>query len=168
MLQGEYVELSEMLLCRERRVARQTELLTNYRLPLISFGLNMPGPVKTNGQIKKLFEYGMTAIETALTKNNMQIVFQEEQHFPTGDAAILVVNAEVVLVKKIMTAIEANDTYGRLFDIDVIDTDGKKLSRPVPRPCLLCHRQAQDCARSRRHSLEQLVQRIAYVIEGLK
>lgn len=24
----------------------------------------------------------MTAIETALTKNNMQIVFQEEQHFP--------------------------------------------------------------------------------------
>lgn len=82
MLQGEYVELPEMLLCRERRAARLRELLVNYWLPLISFCLNIPGPVKTNGQIKKLFEYGMTAIETALTKNNMQIVFQEEQHFP--------------------------------------------------------------------------------------
>jgi holo-ACP synthase len=40
--------------------------------------------------------------------------------------------------------------------MDVINTDGTKLSRPVYRKCLICGKQAQECARSRTHTVKEL------------
>ena len=45
------VTLPEMLDVRERRAARQRELLGQYHAPLISFTMNIPGPVKDSPQI---------------------------------------------------------------------------------------------------------------------
>lgn len=49
---------------------------------------------------------------------------------------------------------------GLIFDMDVLDANGIKFSRPTYRKCLLCDRQAQDCARSRRHSVSELQDKI--------
>ena len=38
----------------------------------------------------------------------------------------------------------------------VINTDCTKLSRPVFRKCLICGKQAQECARSRTHTVKEL------------
>ena len=42
----EEVSLQEMLAAREHRSALQTRLLQQYKKSLISFTLNIPGPVK--------------------------------------------------------------------------------------------------------------------------
>ena len=40
------VSLNQMLLARENRALRQRALLEKYRLPLVSFTMNIAGPVK--------------------------------------------------------------------------------------------------------------------------
>ena len=51
-----HVTLAEMLDARERRIFRQQELLTRYRLPMICFTMNIAGPVKNDPLIRKGFE----------------------------------------------------------------------------------------------------------------
>ena len=43
---GQYVELPKMLDARERRQFVQQKLLNEHQLPLISFTLNIVGPIK--------------------------------------------------------------------------------------------------------------------------
>ena len=48
MLSGIPVELSAMLAARENRARQQDAWLKQYQCPLLSFTLNIPGPVKTS------------------------------------------------------------------------------------------------------------------------
>ena len=50
-MSGEEVTLIQMLDCRERRSHFQKELLKKYHCPVISFCMNIPGPIKTNKSI---------------------------------------------------------------------------------------------------------------------
>ncbi|MBQ9526177.1 MAG: citrate lyase holo-[Fretibacterium sp.] len=40
--------------------------------------------------------------------------------------------------------------------MDVIEADGAKLARPTFRRCMVCGRQAQECARARAHPVSEL------------
>jgi holo-ACP synthase len=68
MLKGTPVALPEMLACREARVRQQQACLQQYKEPLISFCLNMPGPIKTSPELRKAFDCGQTAILSTLRK----------------------------------------------------------------------------------------------------
>ena len=46
-MQGEQVVLTDMLQCRERRAQIQDTFIEQYHCPVISFCMNIPGPVKT-------------------------------------------------------------------------------------------------------------------------
>ena len=63
-----------------------------------------------------------------------------------------------------MTRLEDEDDLGRLLDLDGLTAEGRKLSRPTPRTCLLCSRQAQLCARSRTHTVEELSERVRAIL----
>lgn len=165
MLEGIHVELPQMLAAREKRFCLQQELLQKHHCPLISFCLNIPGPVKTNSKLSALFVAGLQAISDSLAKAQLNPIASHETHASTGDEALLVVDASPALLKELMTKIEESNPLGRLFDIDVLDRDGNKLSRTTPRRCLLCNEQAQACARSRRHSVEELTNYIAEILE---
>ena len=56
--------------------------------------------------------------------------------------------------------IEETHPVGRLFDLDVIDINGQKLSRPSFRKCIICGCQAQECARTRKHSVNEMQSKI--------
>ena len=47
------VQLLQMLEARERRARRQKELLDQFGLPLISFSMNIAGPIKNSPLIRK-------------------------------------------------------------------------------------------------------------------
>jgi holo-ACP synthase len=165
MLVGETVDLEEMLACRERRAAQQQEYLVRFQQPLISFCLNIPGPVKTTPELLRLFTEGREEIFSLLTGRKLSVLVQSESHAGTGDELLLCVKTQdAAVVKSMMTDIEEKHPLGRLFDIDVLDAAGKKLSRPVFRRCLLCNRQAQECARSRRHTVPQMQAKIAAML----
>ncbi|MGN0403908.1 MAG: citrate lyase holo-[acyl-carrier protein] synthase [Bariatricus sp.] len=164
-MQGYEVTLPEMLACRERRALLQQELITKYHCPVISFCMNIPGPVKTTLQIRSAFEHGLQILEAQLKLQNIPVLEAIPIHEVTGDEWIAAVNFPAASIKTLTTQIEESDSFGRLFDIDVIDTTGEKLSRPVYRKCLICGRQAQECASSRRHSVKEMQDKIEEILE---
>lgn len=154
---GNTVNLAHMLARREARYLQQNKFLEAHHSPLISFSMNIPGPVKTNALIRKAFILGRDMLLSQLEKVNAEILERSEIHADTGDELLLSVgNVQPEILKDIAVNIEDASELGRLYDIDVIGTDGQKLSRQTFRKCLICSRQAQDCARSRTHSVSEM------------
>ena len=50
--------------------------------------------------------------------------------------------------------------------MDVIDVNFEKLSRKSFRKCLICEEQAQECGRSRKHSIEELQEKVEEILEN--
>ena len=154
---GNEIILSQMLARREERAAEQKNFLEQFNAPLISFSMNIPGPIKTNEKIRAAFEAGKNLILEALANLNTKINDSIEIHEDTGDELLISVSgARPNELKDASIKIENENKFGRLFDIDVIDTTGEKLSRGTFRKCLICGNQAQECARSRAHSVKEM------------
>lgn len=167
MLNGDTVTLEEMLECRERRAYIQQQFLTKYACVIISFCLNIPGPVKTNPEIRKVFLDGQAQIKQTLKALNRTILDAVTFHEKTGDEWILCLDGDPKLLKQHMTIIEETHPLGRLFDIDVLDANGIKISRTHYRKCLICDLQAQECARMRRHTVAEMQTAITEMISGI-
>ena len=148
------VSLHDILAARENRARQQQALLEEYRLPLICFTMNIAGPVKTSPLIKRGFYEGLALLDRQLPFE--AICFLRTQELPTGCEAIFAVDAPARELKQLCTEIEQTHPLGRLFDMDVIDTDGTKLERETQRGCLVCGAPGRFCAASRAHSVEQL------------
>ncbi len=166
MLNGNHVELPAMLAARENRAQRQAQLRDKFHAPLLSFCLNIPGPVKTTPELRQLFTAAVSEIKKILTGIGVEVLAADEQHADTGDELLLAVDGDAAEMKRRMTDLEETHPLGRLFDIDIIDADGQKLSRPVPRRCLLCQEQAQACASTRRHSVAELTAKIESMLDA--
>lgn len=167
----EEVSLQEMLAARERRCYLQTQLLHQYKKSLISFTLNIPGPVKVLPGVPEAFASGCQRIETLLKDRLVLIQHMETIKEKTGYEAFYSVDANPDFIKELMVSLEDQDRLGRLFDIDVLRPDGSKVSREdmgsAPRTCLLCGQPAHVCSRSRRHSVEELTAEIGKILSGL-
>lgn len=162
------VTIQDMMECREVRAFLQRQYIDDYSVPVISFCMNIPGPVKTNDNILHGFESGKRAILSALSSENITVNATTEFHEKTGDELILSVSAPAELLKNIAIKIEESHPFGRLFDIDVIDVDGQKLSRNTFRKCIICDRQAQECARSRRHTVDEMFAKINEMLSSIE
>lgn len=155
-MEGKKVTVPDMSVCRERRAAIQKEMITQYGTAVVCFCLNIPGPVKTNEKIRTVFAVGKQALMHEMKSCGAVIRKSVEIHEASGDELILAADMDSKKLKEITVKIEENHPLGRLFDMDVLDKNGEKLSRPDFRKCLICGRQAQLCARSRRHTVEEL------------
>lgn len=162
------VELAEMLTARERRVFVQKELIHGRPLSLVSFTLNIPGPVKVLPLVPEAFFDGMEAILSALKGAGFTVQKEKILLEKTGLEAFFAVKGKAEDLKNLMIPIEDGSGIGRLFDIDVIRQDGTKVSREelgLPaRECLLCRKPAHDCSRNRTHSVEELSKKIASIL----
>ena len=154
---GNEITLSQMLSQREIRANTQQFFLSKYHSPLISFTMNIPGPVKTNEAIRRAFDIGQILLLEGLARLGAKILDCSEIHEDTGDELLLAVrNVTPEILKDMAVSIENFSPVGRLFDIDIIDENGRKLSRQEFRKCIICGRQAQECARSRTHSVSDM------------
>jgi len=152
--------MAAILEAREQRAARQAALLQQYQKPLICFTMNIAGPVKTGVYIQKGFEMGKDRIWAQLAGAGAAVVWFEETISAAGYSAFYAVDREAVTLKRLMTEIEDASPLGRLFDMDVVTPDGRKVERQSlgypRRKCLICGQDAVLCSRSRTHSAEQL------------
>ena len=151
------VTLQDILTARENRVAKQQELLTRFGKPLICFTMNIAGPEKYNEDILWGYELGKKWLQVQL--RGFSVLHFEEQILSTGCEGYYVVDAQAAVLKHRTSQIEDSAPVARLFDMDVLDADGRKLDRTVfgypARKCLLCDEPASICGRSRAHSVEQ-------------
>lgn len=160
------VSLQEILDARENRVLRQQALLTEYQKPLICFTMNIPGPVKLDRDISLAFSVGNWLLRDSIPGRS--ILHKELHREQTGCEAFYVADLPAKELKQIAMDIEDTDPIGRLFDMDVIDENGKKLTREdmgqPRRKCLLCNNDAAVCARTRAHGLDALQDRTGFLL----
>ena len=154
------VTLSEVLAAREDRVARQAELLAAYGAPLISFTMNIAGPVKDTALIRRAFFAGCAMLETALERAELPVRCRREKLAATGCEAYYAVDGEALAVKRVCTEVEDGAPLGRLFDMDVLDIGGEKLDRAAvgggDRNCIVCGAPGRGCASRRVHTVAEL------------
>lgn len=150
------VSLTELLAARESRAASQRRLLREYERPVICFTMNIAGPVKDTPRIRRGFALGLQKLLGLLEVERFPMLHRQSVRAHTGWEELLVVDGPAASLKALTTQLEDATPLGRLFDLDVLDTAGEKLSRPRPRRCLICGGPAQVCARSRAHSVPEL------------
>ncbi|MGE4276706.1 MAG: citrate lyase holo-[acyl-carrier protein] synthase [Lawsonibacter sp.] len=156
------VTLEEMLQARDERQLIQQSLLGHFQKPLLSFTMNIAGPCKRTSLIEFAFNEGLRRLEQKLGAP----LHQQEKRGVSGCEAFLIYDQDTETLKHIAVSIEDADELGRLFDMDVLTPDGEKLSRPLPRCCLICDSQVQICARSRAHALDELMTRTEQILQN--
>jgi len=152
------VTLAQVLQNREDRVHLQRELLKTYDCPLISFTMNIAGPIKISPLIRRSFEKGLAFLDALLPPE--KVLHRDVRLAVTGCQAMYSVDINAESLKDICIEIEEATPLGRLFDMDVINTDGSKRNRPEAardsRGCIVCGAPGRGCAAGRLHSVEEL------------
>ncbi|GAM77859.1 apo-citrate lyase phosphoribosyl-dephospho-CoA transferase [Vibrio ishigakensis] len=144
------------------RIASTQRIWQQLQAPqLISFTVNMMGNVKVNEASSRVFLQGRLAIDNWVQGTSLNILRQEQFNHKAGYHYLVAVNYhDADEIKKAMIALEESLPLGRLMDIDVIDRDGKPLSRTKlgfgQRQCIVCDQPAKACARSQAHSPMEL------------
>ena len=158
------ISVMDILAARDRRAATQKRLLEQYGKPLICFTMNIAGPVKYSRWIEQGYQLGKRLLNARITALHF-----EESISPTGCEGFFVADLPAEELKRICVMIEDSQPVCRLFDMDVLDTDGRKLSREAlgleGRKCLICHKPAYECSRSRVHSVQQLQDKTNALLE---
>jgi holo-ACP synthase len=155
------VQVQDMTEARENRKKIQNSLLNIYKLPIVSFTLNIPGPEKSNPFFQKILIHGCTALDE-IFNNSINVTIHRALF--TGSESYYVIDQNPLQIKTRTIEIENNHPSGRIFDMDVFDNKCELLSRKdlnqKPRKCLICNEMAAICSRSRKHSIEELLNKI--------
>ena len=153
-----FVTLEQMLSAREARQARLNAALS--RAPLVSFTMNIAGPEKNSQLIRRGFQVGCERLEKAFAAHGVALTLLERTDELTGCEALYAASGCALTAKALCAACEDADELGRLFDMDVIDKDGRHISRGElglrERGCMVCGAAGRGCAARRTHSVEDL------------
>ena len=158
------VTLNQILNARDERAKKQKSIFSRFKYPLISFTLNIAGPIKTSPLIERAFYEGIRILKDNI--KGKTILYEDIAIKDTGCEAIFSVKDNAVKLKDICIDIEDSLSLGRLFDMDVIDTDGNKLERKDARNCIVCGAPGRACAAGRLHSVNELQSVTRKIIEN--
>lgn len=154
------VSLADVLEAKENRARLREQIRQTFGLPVLTFSVNCPGPEKDSPDIRRLLRFAVGAFADKAAV--CQIRSREERFVfdPAGPFALVAVDGDPELSKRLAVAIEDLPDYGRLLDVDVYDGTGRPLSRSAlrlpPRACFLCANDAVSCMREARHTLDAL------------
>lgn len=161
--------LVDILAAREARAARQAALREEYGMPVISFSLNIAGPVKDSPLLRRAFRAGAAELEAGLRAAGFPSLHREEVLAFTGCEGLYAVEGPALEIKRVCVSIEEDSALGRLFDLDVLDREGRKMDREETgareRGCVVCGMPGRGCASRRVHSVEALQAAARRIIE---
>ena len=134
------ITLEQVLFARDRRAQRQQALHRQYGGTLLSFTMNIAGPVKDTPLVRLAFQAGLAALDRDLGKP----VHRELIQASTGPEALLVYDRPAPWVKERCLLLEEREAVGRLDDLapeppvpDLRRTGDGVLPQPGPRSA--CH-----------------------------
>lgn len=164
------VSIPELLASRDERQARQRAWLAGYTVPLISFTVVVPGPIKDSELTRRIFNHGVTALLALAREQAWLIRKQAALASVSGPEGMFSVEASARDIKLATIGLEHSHPLGRLWDIDVVVPGGDILSRhhfALPaRCCLLCDHSAAECARGKTHSLSDLTHQMEVLLHA--
>lgn len=162
--EGEIQSLKDILKSREMRVEYQKQLLNKYKNTIISYKLNIPGPIKYNSIIKKIFDEGLKILKEKLNEIGVKKLEDKVIYKNSGPEYFIVLDISPYIIKKLTIHIEEEHALGRIYDFDVLNEKGEQISREElgksRRKCLLCEKNAAECGRARGHEVKELIEKI--------
>ena len=167
MMEGIRLEsgLYDVMAAREQRASTQQELLRRFQTTLISFSMNIPGPVKDSPLIRRGFREGKRLLAAALAAARRPVLYSLSRVSAAGPEAFWAVEGDPAAVKRLCVEIEDAAPWRRLLDLDVLDRDGRQLRREGERPCLICGRPGRACASRRVHGTDELQAAVRRLLE---
>lgn len=145
-------------LLQEREARQEAQARALLRFPehsLLTFHLNLPGPIKQSPGLHAFYDASVQRIEAALPG----LERLETRGGPTGDWMLWKSAARANRLKRACLSFEQAWPVSSLWDLDVCDQEGRcsreSLGLP-PRPCWLCEAPAKSCARAQVHPLAAL------------
>ena len=160
--EGKEQNIAQVLKAKDKRVVLQQKIFEKYPdQTLVDVNLNIPGPIKNNRYLEKLFNYGIKELENSWDKLGYSYKLVVSLDEDTGCENFYILDLSIKTVKKTTIDFEDQTELGRLFDADVLVKDkNAAISRrdlgKQPRKCFICNRPAKECARSRRHSVAEM------------
>lgn len=155
---GKSVTLNEILERREKRVKIQESLLMRFSgTTLISFSMNIPGCVKTWGNLEDVF---LKAVSNLEDEFRGRIILERVDLLKTGPECFIVTYEDRLSVKKVTAEYEESSDHGRLLDIDVLTSEGKVSRKDLGYPgrkCFLCDKDAFICRRESNHTMDEKI-----------
>ncbi len=159
--------IEKILHSREKRAKRQKEFLALYQKPLICVNVNIPGANKLSDDAVFIYNIMIKALKSKL-QDKLTLIKQIKE--VTGIEGYFYVDLDAKSVKSICIKLENSELLGRFIDFDVINLQGKILSRKEfghkARTCYLCSKKAVLCARSRTHKLDLLLKYIKFCVKS--
>ncbi|WP_346355056.1 triphosphoribosyl-dephospho-CoA synthase CitG [Azotosporobacter soli] len=149
------VSLEDMLAARDRRLQRQSELRREHALPLAAVTLNIPGAVKDGLLFRRLCDYAVNRLAAQMPVREVR-----RYNEVTGPEGYLLFDWPAEEVKAHAMALEEENSFGRLLDIDVWTEGGEALSRDGragKRSCFICGGNQVVCRREGKHSATELL-----------
>ncbi len=144
------VTLEQILSSREERVEIQRSLLCVHKCPVITFTMNIAGPVKRSSLIERAFFEGAKSLLKKIPPE--EILCREIFVKDTGCEMFVSADKDPQILKQMCVEIEETHPLGRIFDMDVTDTQGVKLSREKERGCIVCSAPGRYCSAGRIHT----------------
>ncbi len=157
------VSVYDMANAREVRVEKVKGLLSSEKTAaVISFTLNIPGPVKDLPLYREIHKAGMAEIIKSLKWGRINYSLAGTSFLPTGAEGLLIIHdCAPDSIKRITVEIEDTHPLGRFFDIDIFKKPCEKVSSGrALRRCFICGNSAFACARNESHPYEILVKTI--------
>ena len=114
------VSIPELLVSRDERQARQHAWLKRHPVPLVSFTVVAPGPIKDSEVTRRIFNHGVTALRALAAKQGWQIQEQAALVSASGPEGMLSIAAPARDLKLATIELEHSHPLGRLWDIDCL------------------------------------------------
>lgn len=172
LARGSTPGLGEVLSDREKRVQLIEDMKADApEATVLCFKLNIPGPVKSNPVIEKVFVHGQNEIDKALEDKGATVFYYQEIYKRTGPELYVSCEWPARELKEKMVALEEESPLGRLYDIDVEDASGAISRSSIgkeERQCFICDQPARVCGRSRAHSVEEMLVWVEELLEENK
>lgn len=167
-LKGQPITLDQLLTARERHFQRCRDFQSNFPGTIIDYQLNIPGPMKQFPLADLVFAEGLARLFSFLQVKKLTLKGWRRWDELTGSYALLAVSGEAQYIKQWLIELESEDPLARLFDIDVVNSQGSFVSRESlsqpPRSCLICSKAAAYCRVEKNHSAADIIDAVNQVM----
>jgi len=173
--------MDAVLEAREGRWRARQNLVLRFRAPVLTLCLNIPGPDKNPPGAAQalaclwdslLARYRRAFIlyrRARCAPGLVPYLYREQGADADGPFRHLVSPLPALALKRLAVHLETDHPLGRLADADILDAEGRVLSRAAmglpPRVCFLCPEPAALCRRLERHTPEEVFAFVRVLLE---
>lgn len=163
--------LHRILEAKEYRWSQRVSLAKNSKKTVICITMCTPYSIRTSSNYKYVYDEFIVKFIGFFNKMNIKVVTLENKNTEDGEYTLFICDEDALKIKEATVKAEEGIKGGRLFDIDVMDSEGNQISRSdinLPsRLCLVCNKNAFICIKEKSHSKDEVTDKVIEIVNSL-